>query len=112
MGKEKIKSPLKRYKEIFKDLDENKRTFAEQLYKEAIFMNKTLKKLKTSISKEGAIVSKMNGNGFEVITENPAQKAYNSMIKNYNYNLKLLAELATPSAKGESKLEALFGDDE
>ena len=111
MGKEPKSSVLKKYKEIFKELDENKRTFAEQLYKEADFMNKTLKKLKKSISKEGAIISKTNGNGFEVITENPAQKAYNSMIKNYNYTLKLLEELAPEAAKGKGKLAMLREDE-
>ena len=112
MAKKEYLPDLRQYKKIFETLDENQRVFAEKIYKEADFMNKTLKKLKKSISTEGAIVERTNGNGFETITENPAQKSYNTMIRNYTAVLKTLAELAPPASKGASKLERLFGADE
>lgn len=112
MEKKEYLPDLKQYKRIFETLDDNQRVFAEKIYKEADFMNKTLKKLKKSISTDGAIIERTNGNGFETIAENPAQKSYNTMIRNYTAVLKTLAELAPPVDKGESKLEKLLRADE
>ena len=52
-----------------------------------------------------------SGNGFETYSEHPAQKSYNTMIRNYNATLKQLADLAPESPKKESKLLELMNDD-
>ena len=104
------KSDLEIYKEIYKDLDENKRIFAEKLYNEAVHMEKTLTRLKEQVDEEGPVIKSINGNGFETINEHPAQKSYNTMIKNYNATLKALTDLA-PAGHKESKLKALMEDD-
>ena len=50
----------------------------------------------------------INGNGFEVMQESPAQVSYNRMIKNYTSTVKqILAELP----KGEVN-KAADGDDD
>lgn len=102
---------LEKYKKIFNDLDENKRVFAEKLYNEADFMFKTLHSLRKLISSEGAVIKTVNGNGFETYSEHPAQKSYNTMIRNYNATLKQLADLAPEAPKKESKLLELMNDD-
>lgn len=105
------KSSLDLYNEIYKDLDINKKIFAEKLYREAEHMERTLDKLKAQVDEEGAIIKTVNGNGFEVINEHPAQKSYNIMIRNYNNTLRQLEELAPVTQKKESKLKALMNDE-
>nr|DAT14950.1 MAG TPA: hypothetical protein [Caudoviricetes sp.] len=112
MAKNKYsKTDLEIYKEIYKDLDENKRVFAEKLYNEAVHMEKTLTRLKEQVDIEGPVIKSINGNGFETVNEHPAQKSYNTMIKNYNATLKALDDLAPVGKKKESKLKALMADD-
>lgn len=94
------------FENIFGELDENKKTFALKLYSEMLFMNKTLAKLKKEVTKNGAVLETVNGNGFEVVIENPAQKSYNTMIRNYNATLKQLEELA-PVKRRISKLSQM-----
>ena len=110
-GNDNIKTDLEIYKDIYKDLDENKKIFAEKLYSEAIHMEKTLTRLKEQVDIEGPVIKSVNGNGFETVNEHPAQKSYNTMIKNYNATLKALDELAPVSKKKDSKLKALMSDD-
>ena len=87
----------KEIKEYYKDLPEEKRTYAENLIDEMIFMKQTLARLRTTIRKEGAVVKGKNGNGFEVVQENPAQKTYNTMVKNYNATVKILTDMLPES---------------
>ena len=103
---------LGEYSKIFKDLDDNKKIFAEKLYNEADFMFRTLENLRKIIETEGAVIKTVNGNGFETYTENPAQKSYNTMIRNYNATLKQLSELAPEApAGGKSKLMEMMADE-
>ena len=83
----------KEIKEYYKDLPEEKRTYAEKLVDEMIFMGQTLSRLRTTIRKEGAVGTIVNGNGFEVTQEHPAQKSYNTMIKNYTSTVKILNDM-------------------
>ena len=87
----------KEIKGYYKDLPEEKRTFAEKLVDKLMFMDKTLKTLEKRIREEGAVIKGKNGNGFEVIQENPAQKTYNTMIKNYNATAKILIDMLPES---------------
>lgn len=91
----------KEIKEYYKDLPEEKRTYAEKLIDEMIFMGQTLARLRTTIRKEGAVIKGRNGNGFEVVQENPAQKTYNTMVKNYNATVKILTDML-PESIGDS----------
>lgn len=102
--KEKIvKQELRKFKKIFEALDENKRKIAEDLYSQAAFIKATLAELQEAINADGAVITAINGNGFKVTTEHPAQKSYNTMIKNYNAIMKTLGDLA-PDAAGTDEL--------
>lgn len=57
-------------------------------------MSATLRELQIRIEEEGPIGTFVNGNGFEITQENPAQVSYNKMIKNYTTTVKsIMAEL-------------------
>ena len=84
-------------KQYYKDLPEERRTFAEKLLTKMFFMEQTLRKLETDIRKNGAVIETTNGNGFQVVQENPAQKTYNTMVKNYNATVRLLLDMLPES---------------
>lgn len=88
-------------KSYYKDLPEEKRTYAEKLVDRLFFMEKTLKRLEKEINEEGAIIKTKNGNGFDVVMESPAQKSYNTTIKNYNTTARLLINLLPESIEVE-----------
>ena len=93
----KIKRLIEKYEQMCKSLDENKARVAKKLYAEAAFMEVTLEELQKRVNEDGAIISTINGNGFAVLQENPAQKSYNTMIRNYNTVIKTLTEIIPPA---------------
>ena len=105
------KKELEMFKQIYSQLDENHIIFAENLYKELIVISENLDEVNQQIKDNGAVMKVINGNGFEVIQENPAQKAYNNMIKNYNATVKQLSDLAPVKRASKSKLEMMRDDD-
>ena len=94
----KIYEEKKKLKEIFETIPENKRKLCDELINNAAFMSVTLKELQAIINKEGAVYSSVNGNGFEVIQEHPAQKSYNTMIGQYKTVINQLV-LLLPDSK-------------
>lgn len=104
---EKIKAEEKRLNEIFKNLDKDKKAINQKLISNAAFMAVTLEYLQEQINKEGAVVKAINGNGFEVISEHPAQKSYNTMINRYTTVIKQLTDLADSDIAPEEKDELL-----
>lgn len=91
---------LSKIKNALEAIPENKKIFAEKLYKRIKFMDKTLDDLQKKIKKEGPIIEAKNGNGFTVVSENPAQKSYTSMMGKYNASVKSLLDLI-PDNVGE-----------
>ena len=89
----KIKRLVEKYEQMCSTLDENKSKVVKKLYTEAAFMEVTLEELQARVNKDGAIIETINGNGFAVLLENPAQKSYNTMIRNYNTIIKTLTEI-------------------
>ena len=87
-----LKRNLSKYRRIFKNINQDTKTFVEKLYTEAAFMEQTLSELQEKIKSEGAVIVTTNGNGFEVTQEHPATKSYNTMIRNYNGIIKTLIE--------------------
>jgi hypothetical protein len=104
---ERIKSELSKFKKICKDLEKNKKNIALKLSAKAAFMEVTLQDLEAQINEQGAIVKGKNGNGFEVVAENPATKTYNTMIKNYNATIKTLMDIM-PDSTGVVDELAMF----
>lgn len=78
----------------FKNADKNTKKAAQELAGRAAFLSVTLTELEQDIAENGAIIEAMNGNGFLIKQENPAQKSYNATIKSYNTVLASLDKLA------------------
>ena len=78
----------------FKNADKNTQKAAQELAGRAAFHSVTLTDLEQDIAENGAIIEAMNGNGFLIKQENPAQKSYNATIKSYNTVLASLDKLA------------------
>ena len=103
-----IKNEMRMYKKRFTVVPAERKDVLTRLCNEASFMSATLRELQIKIEEEGAIITMINGNGFEVMQESPAQVSYNRMIKNYTSTVKqILAELP----KGEVN-KAADGDDD
>lgn len=83
---------------------ENKKSFAKNLYKRIKFLDKQMDELEKKIKKEGAVVKGVNGNGFEVVQQNPAQKVYNEIAGKYNGLVKTLLELIPGDAAEADEL--------
>lgn len=103
-GKGEKSGGLAAFRESLEELPENKEYLAKKLFKRVEFMDKTLNELQKKIKKEGAVISTTNGNGFEVLTENPAQKSYNVMIGKYNAAIKTLLDLLPETAASGDRL--------
>lgn len=101
----KIKNEIKRLTGIFEEIHEDKKTLISKLIDNAAFMAITLEDLQDRINNDGPIIKSTNGNGFEVISEHPAQKSYNTMINRYTSTINQLTNLL-PSDKETSVSQA------
>ena len=97
----RIRKEKNKLKKIFKDISDDKKKLVENLIQNAAFMSVTLEDLQKKISTEGAIITAKNGNGFETVQENPAQKSYNTMINRYCSTIKQLQDLL-PNSKEDN----------
>lgn len=112
MGRKKnrdtrIKDEYGRLKELFADVPKNKQELCQGLLENAAFMKVALDDLRKVVTEEGAIKECVNGNGFTVLQEHPAQKSYNSMINRYSSVIADLAKIL-PESSGSSKLAAFL----
>lgn len=80
---------------------EDKRTIAERLAEEMIFMDETLEQLKNEIRKRGAVDEFKQGKQ-EFLRESPALKAYNTTIQRYSLLSKQLADLMPKQSQNET----------
>lgn len=87
---EKEKAKLKK---IFKNIAEDKKILCDKLITNAAFMAVALEELQEDIMENGTTIIATNGNGFDVLQENPAQKSYNTMISRYSSVIKQLQDL-------------------
>ena len=84
MDKDKlIKKEIKKLNDIFRFLPADKKELCEGLIQNAAFMRITLMELQEDVNEHGAMISCQSGNGFTTIKDNPAQKAYATMISRY-----------------------------
>lgn len=83
---------LKKLKNTFKEMDNDKSKLALSLLDEAYFCGDTLKKLKGKVEKDGVVTEMSQGN-YSIDRENPALKSYNTTIKNYQALIKQITEL-------------------
>lgn len=95
-----IKKEIAKLNKIFKDIPEDKKKLCEGLIQNAAFMYVTLSELQQEVIKHGAMISYTSGNGFDTIKDNPAQKAYTTMIARYSGIINQLSSLL-PDQKAE-----------
>ncbi|WP_019243655.1 MULTISPECIES: hypothetical protein [Bacillus] len=82
-----IKKEIKRLNDLFKDLEENKKSAVEGLIQEAAFMRATLNELKDDINKNGPI-DEMEQGEYSILRASPAVTTYNAMIQRYTTVMK------------------------
>ena len=88
-----IKKELAKLRKIFKDIPDENKKLCEGLMQNAAFMHVTLWELQEEINEHGAMIEYKSGNGFDTIRDNPAQKAYTTMINRYSVIIKQLTDL-------------------
>ncbi len=99
----KSKAKFSKVSKIIKELPEDKKQIAEDMLKRLKFMANTLDELQEQIESEGAVINAINGNGFEVMTEHPAHRAYTTLVSRYNPLCKSLVEIVSePSIEKEN----------
>jgi len=87
---------------FYKSLPDDRKAYAKRMVDQLEFMESTLDRLKETIEQEGPTITAVNGNGFETRQEHPAQKSYNTMIKNYNSTIRILVGLLPELKKDEA----------
>ena len=111
MEKEKqIKKEIQKLNKIFVDLPGDKKKLAEGLIQNAAFMHVTLLELQQEVLEHGAMIQTQSGNGFDTIRDNPAQKAYTTMISRYSAIIDQLQKMLPPNTaiqKNDELLEFL-----
>ena len=65
-------------------------------------MQITLAELAERIRTEGAVITAKNGNGFDILQENPAKKTYDAMVGRINSVIASLDKIASKESKGTS----------
>lgn len=103
------KTELEIFESLYESIDEKKKPLAEKLYRQAIFMENTLIELQNDVEENGAILKTVNGNGFEIVMENPAQKSYNTMINRYTALMAKLIDMLPEESKANDELIDFIG---
>lgn len=86
----------------FADKDDAAKALACKLCEQAAFMQITLAELAERIRTEGAVITAKNGNGFDILQENPAKKAYDTMVGRFNSVIASLDKIASKESRGAS----------
>lgn len=93
LEKDKIRKKEKqKLNKLFSKIPKDKKSLAEGLISQAVFMIGTLAELQESIENDGAIELFEQG-AQKLLREHPAAKLYNTMIKNYSTVCKQLFDL-------------------
>lgn len=110
MARKKVKKEdISEFEKIIEYIDENSKPVAKNLLDRLKFMNGTLMQLEEQIKSEGAVIKGLNGNGFETVTEHPAQKSYNTMIGRYNALIKTFMELIPKAEQHDDFIDFISG---
>ena len=103
----RIKDEKKRLKEIFAELEENKRNLVTPLIEKAAFMSIELDDLQGTIEQEGWTSEYKNGENQYGTKKSPEAETYIALSKNYAAVIKQLTELVPAAKRKESRLAAL-----
>ena len=88
-----IKKERDKLNRLFQNIPKDSKTLCEGLINNAAFMFVTLNELQEEVKQNGAMLKATSGNGFEIVKDNPAYKAYNTMISRYTVIIKQLSDL-------------------
>ena len=103
----RIKDEKKRLKEIFAELEENKRNLVTPLIEKAAFMSIELDDLQETIEQDGWTSEYKNGENQYGTKKSPEAETYIALSKNYAAVIKQLTELVLAAKRKESRLAAL-----
>lgn len=103
----RIKDEKKRLKEIFEELEENKRNLVTPLIEKAAFMSIELDDLQEKIEQDGWTSEYKNGENQYGTKKSPEAETYIALSKNYAAVIKQLTELVPAAKRKESRLAAL-----
>ena len=103
----RIKDEKKRLKEIFAELEENKRNLVTPLIEKAAFMSIELDDLQETIEQDGWTSEYKNGENQYGTKKSPEAETYIALSKNYAAVIKQLTELVPAAKRKESRLAAL-----
>ncbi len=106
----RIKDEKKRLKEIFAELEENKRNLVTPLIEKAAFMSIELDDLQETIEQEGWTSEYKNGENQYGTKKSPEAETYIALSKNYAAVIKQLTELV-PAAKRKARRLAALRDE-
>lgn len=96
----------KEYRDILKNVPEEKRSMAKEIMKRLIFMKDVLNKLEQEIQERGVVDDFQNGKQ-HFLKESPAVKSYNQTIQRYG-NLYKQLETMLPKEEKNAANEALM----
>lgn len=103
----RIKDEKKRLKEIFEELEENKRNLVTPLIEKAAFMSIELDDLQETIEQGGWTSEYKNGENQYGTKKSPEAETYIALSKNYAAVIKQLTELVPAAKRKASRLDAL-----
>ena len=103
----RIKDEKKRLKEIFAELEENKRNLVTPLIEKAAFMSIELDDLQETIEQEGWTSEYKNGENQYGTKKSLEAETYIALSKNYAAVIKQLTELVPAAKRKASRLAAL-----
>ena len=101
-----ISKEIEKLNGIFADMSEEDKKLSEGLIQNAAFMAVTLKELQAEVTAHGSVLHVQSGNGFDTVKDNPAQKAYTTMISRYAGVIQQLHKML-PKAVEEQEKDAL-----
>ena len=101
-----IKKEIRRLRQLFKDLPQNKKKAAEGLIQEAAFMKVTLEETRYIIDKEGILENFEQGKQ-KFVREHPATKVYNTMIQRYSTVCKQIFDMLPEETSKEAEDELM-----
>ena len=103
----RIKDEKKRLKEIFEELEENKRNLVTPLIEKAAFMSIELDDLQETIEQDGWTSEYKNGENQYGTKKSPEAETYIALSKNYAAVIKQLTDLVPAAKRKASRLAAL-----
>lgn len=100
---------IKKLRELFTSLDDNKSKLALNLLDKAEFLEKTLLDLKARVETDGVVVEMCQGK-YNIEREHPALRSYNTTIKNYASIIKQLSDILPKSEQIKTDSFEDFGE--